>query len=162
MDVRTPGCANSHCQWQRARHGGRLRRSPERGQGSVMSAAASEEQVGVIVVHGIGDEKPHEHLESVVRPLANGLAAKDRRVTVVDQPQAPDGEPQTWILVRSVGGQNDRLTRIGVHEAYWADINEAISVTQGLKYWLWSLTTFVWAIAAWFTPGTVGNRSRVF
>ena len=45
-----------------------------------------KERVGVIVVHGIGEQKRGDHLEEVVRPLVEGSADDNgklgRRVTV--------------------------------------------------------------------------------
>jgi hypothetical protein len=117
----------------------------------IQSLSKKGERVGVIVVHGIGDQKRGDHLEQVVRPLVEGFGDDDvgragRRVTV-HTPLVGDTPASVQIDV----GWRDRagrahLTEITVHEVHWADINEPNSIGKGLRFWLWGLS-------AWLSPG---------
>lgn len=115
------------------------------------------ETVGVIVVHGIGEQQPGDHMEGVVRPLAEGLERedRDRRVTVVTPEKVEPGEPQAWIMVHSRDGGRPTLSRIGVHEVHWADINESASLVKGILFWFWGLSI-------WLTRGLNRPRSPLF
>ena len=129
--------------------------------------APVKERIGVIVVHGIGEQKRGDHLEEVVRPLVEGLADDNgklsgRRVTV-QVPLVDDTNSRVQIDVawqkakdkKDEGKDKDtkvddkgtnHLTELIVHEVHWADINEPNSIGKGLRFWLWGLS-------AWLTPG---------
>ena len=116
-------------------------------------SSALPERVGVIVVHGIGEQKRGDHLEEVVRPIVEGLARDDgkralsQRRVVVHEPYMGDGPARVQV---DVGWQNGDgkygITEITFHEVHWADINEPNSIGKGLRFWLWGLS-------AWLTPG---------
>ncbi|HEX2528082.1 MAG TPA: hypothetical protein VHL31_17500 [Geminicoccus sp.] len=115
------------------------------------------ETVGVIVVHGIGEQQPGDHMEGVVRALAEGLEREDRkrRVTVVTPENVESGDPQAWITVRSRDGDCPKLTWIGVHEVHWADVNESASLTKGILFWFWGLSI-------WLARGLKRPKSPLF
>lgn len=118
-----------------------------------MAEPVRAERVGVIVVHGIGEQKRGDHLEEVVRPIVEGLARDDgkralsQRRVVVHEPYMGDGPARVQV---DVGWQNGDgkygITEITFHEVHWADINEPNSIGKGLRFWLWGLS-------AWLTPG---------
>ena len=119
------------------------------------------ERVGVIAVHGIGEQQKGDHLEEVVRPLVEGLGDDDnlraRRRVVVHAPPVGDGPARATLEVgwHDTGGA-ERLTEITVHEVHWADINEPNSLGKGLQFWLWGLS-------AWLTPGKYDiGKGKVF
>jgi hypothetical protein len=104
------------------------------------------ERVGVIVVHGIGEQKAGDHLEAVVRVLAEALGARcHRRVSV--QPLQKDRQParaRIDVAWRDKELQ-DRISQLEFHEVQYADINEPNTVSKGVRFWLWGLS-------AWLTP----------
>ncbi|HEX2524758.1 MAG TPA: hypothetical protein VHL31_00430 [Geminicoccus sp.] len=103
------------------------------------------ERVGVIVVHGIGEQKPGDHVETVVRPLASAMRNLRWNVTIEDRTGAVlrrEGEPH---VVLHVARQDGAMLEIGIHEVHWADINEENSIGKGIRFWLWGL-------GAWCMP----------
>ena len=51
-------------------------------QQKTASHSIETETVGVIVVHGIGEQQKGDHLDSVVRPIANALSRSGRIVKI--------------------------------------------------------------------------------
>lgn len=100
--------------------------------------------VGLIVVHGIGEQQPGDHLEGVVKPLVEALNTEQRRVEVRPLAAATGEAKRAEILIREVTGgvPGARLVRIGVHEVHWADINEPASIGKGIRFWLWGLSAW--------------------
>ena len=108
------------------------------------------EQVGLILVHGIGEQGRFEHLDTHIRGLIAGFKRSGARVTteIMSAGSAAFQSGQdTWrggpdaslrLVVKHDGG----LTTINVHEVWWADINEPYSVMKQLRFWVWGLS--VW------------------
>ncbi len=109
------------------------------------------ENVGLIVVHGIGEQGRFEHLDGHVRGVINGLKRNGFEVTVEIQEspvaafQAQQGSwragphPALRIVARGKSGEK----HIQVHEVWWADVNERYSVMKQVRFWLWGLA--IWA-----------------
>lgn len=130
----------------------------------------SPESVGIILVHGIGEQRRFEHLDGQTRLLLDALRIQPGVAEVAVDIRNPgtttfqaehDGwsagpEPAVSILVRWRAGEADavRETRIGVHEVWWADVNESYSIAKQLRFWLWGL-------AIWAHPGKPGNSRPI-
>lgn len=110
------------------------------------------EKVGVVVVHGIGEQRRFEHLEAESRKIANSILAKygqrRRDVTISLQTGNADsflGQQSNW-----ASGENaplcvmvdldDRVVMIGFHEVWWSDINESLTLGKQFRFWLWGLS----------------------
>ena len=123
----------------------------------------SSEQVGIILVHGVGEQRRFEHLASQLRDLIralNGLKAKGQVEQVsVDisgsGAAAFQAEHDTWnagpeasvtvVVNHRLKGELSE-TRLMVHEVWWADVNEPYSIAKQFRFWLWGL-------AVWAHPG---------
>ena len=123
---------------------------------------AADETVGLIVVHGIGEQKKGDHLDTVVRPLANALARSGRIVTIAKgAPEmaeaAKEATPDLRILAQEAATETSpaRLVAIAVHEVHWADINEPPSILKGIRFWLWGFS-------AWLMPEKDRSEARSF
>lgn len=127
------------------------------------------ERVGVVLVHGIGEQKRFEHLDSQVRSIIAALKVRARnanhpKATPDDESVPSDitveilsgsgaayrSEQETWASGRSPSVRiNVRMgydtTQICVHEVWWADINEPYSLAKQFRFWLWGLS--VWLVA---------------
>lgn len=109
------------------------------------------EQVGLVMVHGIGEQGRFEHLDVHIRGVINGLRRTGATVSVeiMSSPAAAFqsmqdswvGAPQSplRLLVRGVGAAVD----IHVHEVWWGDVNERYSVAKQIRFWGWGLS--LWA-----------------
>jgi hypothetical protein len=130
------------------------------------------EQVGVILVHGIGEQRRFQHLDGQLRDLVESLAGHDdvQRVSVdisAGRAAAFHAEQDTWnvgpeatvtVTVEHTlrGAPTD--TQLKVHEVWWADVNEPYSLAKQFRFWLWGL-------AIWAHPGKrrsgLGSADRV-
>lgn len=131
------------------------------------------EKVGVIIVHGIGEQKRFEFLEGETRKIVDAIIAKygaeqeRRKVTPVLKTGASDqflGAQENWVsrpdaplhLLAKLPGQE---IDIAFHEVWWADINETLTLSKQIRFWAWGLSLA--GIATHntpFLPGIVHTR----
>jgi hypothetical protein len=109
------------------------------------------ERVGVILVHGIGEQRRFEHLEGETRKISNAIIAnygKPRRlVTPTLTTSIGDtflGEQQSWAsgnaALHALVELPDKIVDIAFHEVWWADINEVLTLSKQFRFWLWGLS----------------------
>ncbi len=131
-------------------------------------------KIGVLLVHGIGEQLQFEHLEGEARNIALALkesaaqatASKALNVHVAlnTLPSAAFGSQQeTWhngdhpsLMVEVYDEQN--LTQIYFHQVWWADLDEPITLGTEIRFWLWGLS--LWAIKG-VDPSTPGYDQRM-
>jgi hypothetical protein len=126
----------------------------------------SERSIGVIVVHGIGEETRFEHLADRARKLTAALAELCKRdgrsfgLEVLEAQASTLYAPaQTWqagdrppVKVhisqnpKGVKGPEDEALEISLYEVWWADINDPPGFKKDLFFWLWALS--IWLIPA--------------
>jgi len=110
------------------------------------------ETIGVLIVHGIGEQRRFEHLESEARKIIDAILAKyaSRRsdVTVSLTTGASDafhGEQSGWLSgavapLRTFVELDNKVVEISFHEIWWADVNERLSLGKQIRFWLWGLS----------------------
>lgn len=113
-------------------------------------------RIGLVAVHGIGEQGRFEFLDALVRDLSRAFVAEageGARVSVslrgaggslmgAARPTLAEGpEPTAEIIV--VKGQKE--TRIGIHEVWWGDIVDPPTPLQPLRF-------FAWGLAMWLAP----------
>ena len=112
----------------------------------------SIEKVGVILVHGIGEQRRFEHLESETRKIVDAIienyGQRRRDVTVTLTAGSGDaflGRQGTWVsgadaplhvLVETAG----KIVDIAFYEVWWADINERSTLGKQIRFWLWGMS----------------------
>jgi hypothetical protein len=123
-----------------------------------------DECIGIILVHGIGEQRRFEHLDGQLRFLIRALhglkldpANPVFEVSVDIRPSAAaafHAEADSWsagpqpavtIVVHSEVNGQIKKTYLQVHEVWWADVNEPYSLAKQFRFWLWGLA--VWARA---------------
>lgn len=121
-------------------------------------SCASAERIGVLLVHGIGEQGRFEHLMGEVRCLAAALRSLNRGATVEitqgtsaalmgsRETLCADGKPPVQVTMKRADG---RLLTIAFHEVWWADLGEPYSLRAALRFWLWGLS--MWTLN---NPGT--------
>lgn len=123
----------------------------EFGGAAITSQPAADERIGLILVHGIGEQKPGDHLEGVVKPLADALQGEGHRITIDtkntgDTDNTGSADTILWLRTATKGaaGQSPatKLLQIDVREVHWADINEPSSIGKGIRFWLWGLSAW--------------------
>lgn len=112
------------------------------------------ERIGVVVVHGIGEQKRFEHLDAQVREIVRGLVARTHggepskfTVEIFGGGFASFGaEQDTWasgdqatarVVFRDAGAE--KILHIYFHEVWWADVNEPFSLAKQVRFWMWGL-----------------------
>lgn len=113
-----------------------------------------DERIGVIYVHGIGEQRRFQHLDGEIRPLIDAIRRRPRdpamSVEIVGGPASTlHADQDTWSMqpgapVRAIVRENGRTTEICFHEVWWADVNEPYSFQKEYSFWLWGLS--VWAV----------------
>lgn len=110
------------------------------------------ERIGIILVHGIGEQRRFEHLETQIRGIIASIKEKPRAHVTVEilggsgatyfsnqDTWAGGRKPSVRITVRGPTGRKE----INVHEVWWADVNEPYSLAKQVRFWFWGLS--VWA-----------------
>ncbi|HZC55715.1 MAG TPA: hypothetical protein VE396_06650 [Xanthobacteraceae bacterium] len=114
--------------------------------------AKTAEKVGVILVHGIGEQRRFEHLEGETRKIVDAIIAKygtrrrDVTPTLTTGTNDPYlGQQASWTSGREAPLHilvelSDRIVDIAFHEVWWADINEASTIGKQIRFWAWGLS----------------------
>lgn len=110
------------------------------------------ERVGAILVHGIGEQRRFEHLESETRKIVGAIIAnygeRRRDVTITLTTGAGDefqADQSSWVSgahapIHAMVELERRIVDIAFHEVWWADINEVLTLGKQLRFWLWGLS----------------------
>jgi len=111
------------------------------------------ESVGLILVHGIGEQRRFEHLASQVRDIVRAIEKPGRTKITVEigsgSSAAFHAEQDAWSMgtkapIRLLVRTDGQITHhIHVHEVWWGDVNEPYSLGKQIRFWLWGLS--VWA-----------------
>ena len=119
-----------------------------------MSDQKTSERIGVLLVHGIGEQGQFEHLEGEVRRIISALERSPgvyRLKPSIRMAEAntfgahfpawsaEGGAPvsvQVWMA-------SDRVVSIDFHEVWWADLDEPVTLRYHFRFWGWVLS--MWA-----------------
>ena len=135
------------------------------------------EQVGVIVVHGIGDQRRFEHIDSQARYIVSALRARSGSKVTVDilgaesaafQAQQDSWGAQETVRVMVSDAMSGKRVQLNFHEVWWADVNEPYSLFKQLRFWRWGLTVWLYPDKPGSTLATTASvrtpvvRNRLF
>lgn len=144
------------------------------------SSLRKEKNIGLLFVHGIGEQMQFEHLETEARNIITALQATDApnglkrrvRVEINVLPGATYSSEQeiwqTWEeapIVAEVIDENPEsseisITRYHFYQVWWADLDEPTSIRSTLNFWLWGLS--LWRIQKTDSNIGLGSRVRLF
>lgn len=133
-------------------------------------------KVGILLVHGIGEQSQFKYLEATARNIITALAEipkppdKNRStlVSVNTSSQAAFGaEQETWqawdkapVVVEVIDSKPDShssdVTQIHFHQVWWADLDEPDSLWTQIRFWIWGLS--LWSIPGYFHPPQPGFK----
>ena len=107
-------------------------------------------KVGLLFVHGIGEQERFDHLRRSVGELAEIIKGEGkRRVTVTDrtegwkrEPDAPEfgayaTAPMTVHLYDQA--ETDPVVQIDCHEVWWGDLGARTTLSETIGFWSWGL-----------------------
>lgn len=100
--------------------------------------AGAEQDIGLLLVHGMGEQKRLDHLMTSAREYASFIAAAPglRKLSIVTAP--PEEAKVTIDAVFDRDGVGERV-RLHLHEVWWADLGISGGVVEQVKFWLWGL-----------------------
>jgi hypothetical protein len=111
-----------------------------------MTVASEPRRIGLLFVHGIGEQKRWEHLHSSVLALAELLRGSDKvsSVTIQDDTAswtAAAGNPdfQRAPLTMDVRMADGGVLRFECYEVWWADLGSRAGPLGTLRFWIWGL-----------------------
>lgn len=104
---------------------------------SLSKRPSNPSRIGLILVHGIGDQKKHEHLENVTRHFLKiiGDTKGVSKVSVNAYPGYRTSAPVT-LMVDHIGDKNPD-TLIDIHEVWWRDLGDERTYGRIFRFWAW-------------------------
>lgn len=109
-----------------------------------------DQHVGVLVVHGIGEQKRFETTRQIARSIMAGLQARGdgAEYSLIDRSSDPDGMPlfcpridrqgsPFMISCRAKGSSTSIYVHL--HEVWWSDLGAPSTVGEQVRFWLWGL-----------------------
>jgi hypothetical protein len=104
----------------------------------------TQERIGLLFVHGVGEQKRWEHLKSSVHEFAELMRGSGgpANITVVDRTdswQLPPGErhPQGLSPLSLHFSSDERRITFECHEIWWGDLAERSGIFDSVTFWLW-------------------------
>lgn len=106
-------------------------------------------RIGILLIHGVGEQRRFEHLETETRHLVRALErlADENRVTVTTRTTHDNAylaEQVMWqadehapVELRFV--QGGEQVSIEIREVWWADLDERNTLWSQVKFWAWGL-----------------------
>jgi len=113
-------------------------------------------RIGLLFVHGIGQQKPWEHLRKTAARLAELLRVhphRDAHVSIVDRTHEWD-DPRERPCIRGEGEDEHPAAPMTIHyrvpdkdidvafechEVWWADLGKRRGLGEAISFWLWGL-----------------------
>jgi len=118
--------------------------------------ARSPRRIGILLVHGIGEQRRFEHLDWQGRDILRALqqvCEEDKSQFTVEIASSAyaqfHADADGWSVgpkgcVRALRKSNGEITHEFIfHEVWWADVNETYSLAKQVRFWLWGLA--IWA-----------------
>jgi hypothetical protein len=109
-------------------------------------AGPKVERIGLLFVHGVGEQARFGHLISSVRELSELMLQTEprARITVVDRtpkwklpPGRPDPKGVAPITMTFIGADHHIVYEC--HEVWWADLGARSGILDTITFWLWGL-----------------------
>jgi hypothetical protein len=109
------------------------------------------ERIGIVFVHGIGEQRRFQHLDAEIRPLIDAIGRREGKPQMTVEitggtASTLHADQDTWsaqtpirIVLRDSTGEKELF----LHEVWWADVNEPYSFKKELRFWGWGLS--VWS-----------------
>ena len=109
----------------------------------------AREKIGVLLVHGVGEQGALQHLEKTAAKLVGALRVLpgDPRIDIRTPPRRQNGsatlrgvapydqEPMIAIDLST----DDQEATIELNEVWWADLDEPDGIVASIRFWLWGL-----------------------
>ncbi len=103
--------------------------------------ATKPEEIGILAVHGIGEQNELYHLKETARELAAHIARAPAvvRLSVSDETTAKEPRIVINLTIKDRPGSPARQLRLNLHEVWWADLGIRGGFLAQLRFWFWGL-----------------------
>ena len=130
-----------------------------------------DERIGLLLVHGVGEQRQFQHLAEVCHHIKYVLNTDDiigKLQTEVLVKTKSDGaygaKNQTWSADKApitlrVLDRLERIIDIEFHEVWWADLGEPTTFKTVFHFWLWG--TSLWSRRRYIENLRVDNAGRM-
>lgn len=112
----------------------------------------TSENIGLLFVHGIGEQKKLEHLSACAREFA-ALVGKSEGLIRLDVRDESATEGRIVIEAVYLRGTDEALVRLHLHEVWWADLGASGGLGEQVRFWLWSLGQWAAQVVREGNPG---------
>jgi hypothetical protein len=92
------------------------------------------QRIGLLLVHGVGDQGRFEHLQNVAEQIIGTLVATHGLDAVDVIMPGVSGAPLS-IMIREGNGKTDQLD---IHEMWWRDLGQRQTTWAILRFWWWA------------------------
>lgn len=113
-------------------------------------------RIGVLLVHGIGEQSKFENIEGIVRNIVTDLQSdsdsklKVRIIVNTSDTSNYYASQETWLdddehepVIVEIINEQGEVTELAFREVWWADLDEPVSIKTQLSFWGWALS--LWA-----------------
>jgi hypothetical protein len=134
-------------------------------------AISPKERVGILLVHGIGEQRQFEHLLEVTRNMCRAMEADRTQGTLETEiilKTKPEGayasNTQTWSaekapIILRVRNKLGFVREFEFHEVWWADLAEPSTFTTLMDFWFWG--TSLWSRRRYTENLQIENTNRM-
>jgi hypothetical protein len=123
--------------------------------------------VGVVLVHGVGEQRRFDHLSAEVKSLVAALSAMHGVSVSIETRSSQDSEigaaNESWrvegsapVKIHVAHGAPPRTVCLCVHEVWWADLDDKETLWNRFKFWLWGLG--FWGVKKFSEPTLQGAQ----
>lgn len=131
------------------------------------TGASGNERIGIVLVHGVGEQRRFEHLSAETTQLILALKSMGYRVSVepnTTQDSALFAEHESWradgVAPLRVDAVRDQCcTSFFIHEVWWADLDDKNTLWNQVKFWFWGLG--MWGVLRYKKPVLPGATSSM-
>jgi hypothetical protein len=124
-------------------------------------------RIGVVLVHGVGEQRRFDHLSSEVRNLAAALASMPNARVSIETRSSQDSEVgaenESWrvdgsapVKIHVAYGLPERKACLCIHEVWWADLDDKGTLWSRFKFWFWGLG--FWGVKKFSVPTLQGAQ----
>ena len=103
--------------------------------------ATKPEDIGILAVHGIGEQNQLYHLKETARELAAHIARAPGvvRLSVSDETRAKEPRIVISLTIKDRPRSAARQLRLNLHEVWWADLGIRGGFLSQVRFWFWGL-----------------------
>lgn len=98
-----------------------------------MADALQTVRIGILLIHGIGDQNRYDHLQNVATEVVKSLSSMHTLKNVSVSIPGLSGAPLT-ILAHINGG----LYQMDLDEVWWRDLGQRLTAMAYFRFWLWA------------------------